>query len=258
MKKVLERIYAASPAALQTLALNAYGWKIRHERFNDEYRLWQRIFAENERRPPAELAAMQDRAVRDLIGHAYEKVPYYRDAMRERKLEPRDSRRSRSPSSISRTSSIPIDASCPRTAVQDLEGNSSGTTGSPITVLWDRRVEVANNAANWRARRWAGFDFGMPYASLLGRTIVPIARTEPPFWRWNAPWRQLLLSSFHLQEKNLPLYLDAMRARRCQFLDAYPSTAYILARHLVGAGRPFPCGRSSAPPRPCYPSSAPP
>jgi hypothetical protein len=67
MKKILERIYAASPAALQTLALNAYGWKIRHERFNDEYRRWQRVFAENERRPPPHIARMQDTAVRDLI-----------------------------------------------------------------------------------------------------------------------------------------------------------------------------------------------
>lgn len=246
MKKVLERIYAASPAALQTLALNAYGWKIRHERFNDEYRLWQRIFAENERRPPAELAAMQDRAVRDLIGHAYEKVPYYRDVMRERKIEPRDI------GGVADLPKLPIlTKDILRSRFEGLvstddrpkdlkPGNSSGTTGSPVTVLWDRRVDVANNAANWRARGWAGFAFGSPYASLLGRTIVPIARTLSPFWRWNAPWKQLLLSSFHLEERNLPLYLDAMRMRRCQFLDAYPSTAYILARHVVESGKTFP------------------
>ena len=63
MKHFLERIYAASPAALQTLALDAYGWKIRRERFGAEYHRWQRIFAENERRAPRELAALQDEAV---------------------------------------------------------------------------------------------------------------------------------------------------------------------------------------------------
>jgi phenylacetate-CoA ligase len=246
VKKILERIYAASPAALQTLALNAYGWKIRHERFNDEYRRWQRVFAENERRPPDDLARKQDAAVRDLIDHAFEKVPYYRDVMRGRKIEPGDIR------GVADLRRLPIlTKDILRSQLERLvstdqrpgdlrTGNSSGTTGSPVTVLWDRRVEVANNAASWRARRWAGFDFGTPYASLLGRTIVPITRSSPPFWRWNAPWRQLLLSSFHLHEKNLPLYLDAMRARRCQFLDAYPSTAYILARHLVESGTTFP------------------
>ncbi len=246
MKKILERIYAASPDALQSLALNAYGWKIRRERFNAEYRIWQRIFAENERRPPAELARMQDAAVRALIAHAFEKVPYYRDVMRARKLEPADIR------GVADLPKLPIltkdllRSQFERLVSTDVrpkdlrKGNSSGTTGSPVTVLWDRRVDVANNAANWRARRWAGFAFGTPYASLLGRTIVPISRTGPPFWRWNAPWKQLLLSAFHLHEKNLPLYLDAMRGRQCQFLDAYPSTAYILARHLVEAGKTFP------------------
>jgi phenylacetate-CoA ligase len=107
-------------------------------------------------------------------------------------------------------------------------------------VFWDRRVSVANNACDWRARLWAGFTFGTPYASLLGRTIAPIWRTRPSFWRWNAPWKQLLLSSFHMHERNLPAYLDAMKARGCQFLEAYPSTAYVLARYVVDAGMTFP------------------
>jgi phenylacetate-CoA ligase len=120
------------------------------------------------------------------------------------------------------------------------KGNSSGTTGSPVTVLWDRHVDVANNAAHWRARRWAGFPFGAAYASLLGRTIVPIRQHRPPFWRWNAPWKQLLLSSFHLHERNFPRYLEAMAERKVRFLDAYPSTAYVLARFLTESGRTFP------------------
>jgi len=246
MKHFLERIYAASPAALQTLALDAYGWKIRRERFGAEYDRWQRIFAENERRAPRELAALQDEAVRALIAHAFEKVHYYRDVMRERRLEPRDI------CSVADLAKLPIlTKDLLRSQLERLvstdyrpqelkKGNSSGTTGSPVSVLWDRRVDVANNAANWRARRWAGFTFGTPYASLLGRTIVPIRQTRPPFWRWNAPWKQLLLSSFHLQEKNLPRYIEAMSARECRFLDAYPSTAYVLARHIVESGKTFP------------------
>jgi phenylacetate-CoA ligase len=107
-------------------------------------------------------------------------------------------------------------------------------------VLWDRRVEVANNAAHWRFRQWAGFRFGAPYASALGRVIVPIDRRRPPFWRWNAPWKQLLLSAFHLQEENLASYFEAMAARGVQFLEAYPSTGYVLARYLVESGRTFP------------------
>jgi len=106
MRRSLERIYASTPDWLQTLAVSAYGWKIRRERFGSEYRRWQQVFADHERRSPAELAAMQDDSIRALVAHAFEKVPYYRDVMRERKLGPDDicgnCRSSRKPSSTSR------------------------------------------------------------------------------------------------------------------------------------------------------------
>ena len=246
MRRSLERIYASTPDWLQALAVSAYGWKIRRERFGSEYRRWQQVFADHERRSPAELAAMRDDSIRALVAHAFEKVPYYRDVMRERKLAPGDIR------GVADLRKLPILTKailCGQAGrlvstdhrPKDLqEAHSSGTTGSPVTMFWDRRVSVANNACDWRARRWAGLTFGTPYASLLGRTIAPIGRTRPPFWRWNAPWNQLLLSSFHLHERNLPAYLDAMKARGCRFLEAYPSTAYVLARHIVDAGTTFP------------------
>jgi phenylacetate-CoA ligase len=246
MKRILERVYAASPIALQTLALSAYGWKIRRERFNAEYRRWQRVYAENERKPPGEVQAAQDQMVRELVAHAFEKVPYYRDVMRERGIAPGDVRGAADLPKLPILTKDLLRSEFARLVSEDeraadlKKGNSSGTTGSPVTVLWDRRVDVANNAANWRARGWAGFRFGMPYASCLGRTIVPLAQAGPPFWRWNAPWKQLLLSAFHLREANLPLYFEAMAARGVRFLDAYPSTAFVLARHLVEAGRTFP------------------
>ncbi len=246
MRRSLERVYASTPDWLQTLAVSAYGWKIRRERFDSEYRRWQQVFADHERRSPAELAAMQDDSIRALVAHAFEKVPYYRDVMRERKLGPDDIRGVADLRKLPVLTKAILHDQAGRLVSADLrpgdlrEAHSSGTTGSPVTMFWDRRVSVANNACDWRARRWAGFTFGTPYASLLGRTIAPIGRTRPPFWRWNAPWNQLLLSSFHLHERNLPVYLDAMKARGCRFLEAYPSTAYVLARHIVDAGTTFP------------------
>ena len=200
----------------------------------------------NERRSAEEIKALQDESVRALVEHAFRSVPYYSEIMRERGLTPADIR------TVPDLQRLPIlTKDHLRTRFQDLisreyrardlkKGNSSGTTGSPVTVLWDRRVEVANNAAHWRARRWAGFSFGAPYASLLGRAIVPIKRRRPPYWRWNVIWKQLLLSSFHLHEKSLPLYIEAMAERKIRFLDAYPSTGYVLARFLVESGQTLP------------------
>jgi phenylacetate-CoA ligase len=246
MNYMLERLYGASPIWIQNLVLNAYGWKIRRERFNRAYEEWQRVFAENEHGSKADLAAMQDEAVGDLVQHAYKTVPYYREVMSESGLKPPDVRSVKDLPKLPiltkdhlRSSFSNLISSTYRR--QDLkEGNSSGTTGSPVSVLWDRRVDVANNAVHFRARRWAGIEFGSPYASALGRTIVPITQVRSPFWRFNVPWKQLLLASFHLQEANLPSYLDAMSAYGVRYLEAYPSTAYVLARFLTETGRTLP------------------
>ncbi|MDP3938809.1 MAG: hypothetical protein Q8R92_11850 [Deltaproteobacteria bacterium] len=246
MNHLLERIYAVAPDWFQTAALNAFGWKIRHERFNADYDRWQRVFAENERRSWSDLRDEQDERLRSLVAHAFEKVPHYREMMQGRGLAPGDIRGAADLPKLPVLTKDILRTRLGALVARDVrasslrKGNSSGTTGSPVTVLWDRRVEVANNAAHWRARRWAGFAFGDSYVSLLGRTIIPIGRTRPPYWLWNSAWRQLLISSFHLKEENLPLYLEAMADRQVRFLDAYPSTGFVLARFLVESGRTFP------------------
>ncbi len=116
------------------------------------------------------------------------------------------------------------------------EAKTSGTTGAVISVSWDRGVVVMTNACLWRSRRWAGVEFGRPYATLFGRLVVPVAATRPPFWRVNRSWNQLVLSPLHLSDATAPLYLDAMRDFGAEALEAYPSSAYVLARYAEAAG----------------------
>ena len=92
----------------------------------------------------------------------------------------------------------------------------------------------------WRSRRWAGFEFGRPYATLFGRFVVPPSARRPPYWRLNPSWNQLFLSPLHLNDETAPLYLDAMRDHGAEALESYPSSAYILARHAEAAGRVLP------------------
>src|SRR5262249_2162472 len=71
---------------------------------------------------------------------------------------------------------------------------------------------------------------------LLGRVVVPLGQSRPPFWRWNRPWNQLLFSSFHLRSENIGAYVEAMRGFEIEALECYPSTGYILARFLEDRG----------------------
>jgi phenylacetate-CoA ligase len=79
-------------------------------------------------------------------------------------------------------------------------------------------------------------EFGTRYGTLLGRVIVPLDRKDPPYWRRNYAWNQVLYSSFHLNAATARIYADAMQTSGIEALEAYPSTAYILALGLRNAG----------------------
>lgn len=246
MNPWMETIYARSPIALQNLYISLYGRRIRRQRFNPGYERWMELFERSERWTPDELGDHQDRALAALVAHCYERVPFYRKVMDERRLRPADI------TSRGDLHKLPIvtkdiirsqpDAFLARgVRAADLkESPTSGTTGASFTVSWDRDTDVLWNAVLWRHRGWAGFRFGARYASLLGRVVVPLQQTGAPFWRWNRPWNQVLFSSFHLKAANIGAYVDAMRAFGISALECYPSTGYILARFLDDRGERLP------------------
>ena len=234
-------IYEHSPIFMQSILLGLEGQRLLRQRFGPAFDALLHAWEETQWLSREELRELQDAQLKLLISHAYDTVPYYRNIFHERRLTPDDIK------TVSDLPKLPILTKddlrrnfrllvSTRPGSRLAEGHSSGTTGSPITVLYDRRVITAHNVALWRHRRWTGFEFGHPYASLLGRVVVPITQTRPPFWRYNRPWKQLFLSAFHLTEANLASYVQAMRDHRVEALQAYPSTAYILAQYLRQTG----------------------
>lgn len=81
---------------------------------------------------------------------------------------------------------------------------TSGTTGTPLTTFQDRRVIAAENAFLWRQLQWAGFSKGQRCVWLRGDMIIPYEQITPPFWRTNRAENMLMISSYHLSEKNAP------------------------------------------------------
>jgi phenylacetate-CoA ligase len=99
---------------------------------------------------------------------------------------------------------------------------------------------VMNNAFDWRQKKWAGFSPGDPHAVILGRVVVPIQETKPPFWRMNYIQNQLWMSAFHMSGDNLPLYIEKLDNFKPKFLEGYPSTMFILASYLQKIDKKFP------------------
>lgn len=239
-----EALYRRAPAWLQTVLLNAHALRIQRERYGPAFDELERAWGESEWWEPARIREFQDRRVRAMVRWAAERVPFYGERYAEHGV------------TVSQVQGVADLARLPLLTKEDvrgagdrllatgmgplLHGHTSGTTGSPLSLWYDREMAVTNNVADWRQKRWAGMGRDAWCGMFLGRVVVPTSAERPPFWRANHVHRQLWFSSFHMSEANLDLYVREIRDRGLAFLEGYPSTLFILARHLLRRGERLP------------------
>jgi phenylacetate-CoA ligase len=242
----IESVYSRSPAWAQTLMLNAHALRIDRHRYGAPYREAVRRLLEQERWERDALDEYQDERIRVVVEAAYARSPYYRSLLDEHGIRPSDIR---GRSDLPRLPVLTKDAlrsrgaevctsSKPRPGW--LHGHTSGTTGSPLSLWYDRNTCVMTNAVDRRQKAWGGMSDTDWIGVFLGRTIASPGQTRPPFWRANRVHRQLWFSSFHMTDENLDLYVDEIRRRGIHFLEGYPSTLFILAQHVVRRGGDLP------------------
>lgn len=101
----------------------------------------------------------------------------------------------------------------------------------PGVFLRDLHSINVENAAVWRSWQRGGKAMGSRRVTLRGALVCAIDRKIPPFWETDFFSNELLLSSFHLGEKNFPDFIRVIKEYAPFDLYAYPSTAYLLAEY---------------------------
>ena len=265
MNAVLAKIYGACPVSMQNLLVTGYSAILDRQRYGEGFSDHAELLAKSQWFGKTELEAYQDEKLSALVRHAYDTVPYYRAIFDERRLKPADVTTRGDLVKLPLLTKDDIRKNF-RTLISSAVapserkfGHTSGTTGSPLEVCYDTAVIHATYAALDRQYRWADCRLargGDPIAVARGNVIVPLNRKKPPFWRYNHFHNQLLMSSFHMSKENLGIYFEEMRRYGVRVLDGYPSTLYVLAKHLKNSRATFPLRRSFPRPRPCTTSSA--
>jgi len=249
MNPYLSAAYNWIPAWGQNLALTGYSALLDRERYGGRFAEFRTLLTKSEQWTATELRAYQDERLRLVVQHAYDTVPYYRRRFDEIGLRPSD---------VTTTGDLP---KVPLLTRHDIRtnfaalrstsvakgamhtGHTSGTTGTPLTVGYDRDTIWMTYAVLDRQFRWAGAKLargGDRIAVARGNVIVPLTQTTPPFWRTNHWHNQLLLSSFHLSKSTMAVYFEELERFRPAVVDGYPSTLYLLAKYLQAQGRTFP------------------
>jgi phenylacetate-CoA ligase len=249
MNRYASALYAAAPVWGQNLMLTAFSTLLERERYSGRFAEFQALLARTEWASQAELEAYQDERLRAVIEHAYQHVPFYRRRFDTLKLTPADIRTRIDLPKLPLLTRDDIrehfddlrSRAFPARALRT--GHTSGTTGTPLTIGYDRDTVWMTYAVFDRHYRWAGCRLGTDgdrIAVARGNVIVPLDQRTPPFWRRNHRHHQLLLSSFHLSKANLPAYFDALADFQPAVMDGYPSTLFLLAKYLQTQGRFFP------------------
>ena len=240
MAQIEDRIYSRAPGWLQTVLLNAHALRVAHHRYGPRHRKALGWLIDRERISADEIRAYQSRRLSEIVRLAYNNTESCRSRFDKIGLSPADIR------GVEDLRFIPLLTKDELRAQEQqllntysprkgwLNGHTSGTTGMPLSIWYDRWTCILTNAIDRQHKFWAGAAFDDWFAVLLGRTVVPPATTSPPFWRANHVQRQLWMSSFHLSDAWMPLYVDELRRRKIRFIEGYPSTLYTLANFILG------------------------
>ncbi|MEG3055653.1 MAG: hypothetical protein RQM90_06010 [Methanoculleus sp.] len=193
-----------------------------------------------------EHAAYQAEALSHLLDHAYENVPYYRRIFDDRGLVPGDIRTPADLCLLPLLSREDLQANLPDLCARNYPESAfeyvttGGSTGIPVGFYYEKGAS--------RAREWAfmktqwdrvGYRFGDRCVVLRGYIVG--SSHDAIYWRRTLFGRWLLMSAHHMTEATLPAYIHEIRRFRPRFIQAYPSTAAVLARYMVEHGvAPFP------------------
>lgn len=113
-----------------------------------------------------------------------------------------------------------------------INNTTSGTSGIPITILQDLKSVKIEQAFISRYLLQAGYKPGCKRVWIRAELIVPLEEKKPPFWRYSYFENMMMMSSFHLNKKSIPLYLEALEKFNADIIQATPSSILVLAKYL--------------------------
>ncbi|MBA7493331.1 hypothetical protein ES702_03889 [subsurface metagenome] len=241
MSSKLRKIYAVMPVSVQNLMMSVRGWSFNRRRYRKEYPQYFDNLMRSQWFSGEQFRDLQTAELRKLIKEAAQNVPYYRKTL-GKFLNKLDS------FTLDNLKDIPIvDKSVFRANIEEFtnperlkfgcdKSESSGTTGVPLVMQYDFDSTQHSFAFRERQYRWAGIT-GKEKSARFSSRVIMGRHNQAPYWRYNAAEKQWLFSTYHINEKTIPQYYEALKRFNCAYLDGYPSSIFEIAKWVNRAGK---------------------
>lgn len=240
-----EKLYPILPIFAQNLAISAYGYNWHRRRFGGIYKEELSKFKKREFYTKQQWRDYQTIELRKLLCHAFEVVPFYREKY------------STAGFSLSDFNKFELEdlPNLPFLSKDDLRsyGNnslisikpekngqffsSSGSTGTPTQIYYSHTFHQRMNAAmESRVRNWAGIISNDARGMIGGRRIIPDAKNNPPFYRYNIFEKQTYFSAYHISPANVDNYLKGIIKHKVKYMTGYAKSNFFLASFIKEIG----------------------
>lgn len=234
---MLERIYQKSPHFIKVFMLNVQASLNFRKRYTKEYDNFLKLYSVNWNKDREELIDFQKKELKRLLIESFNYSEFYKKRFIENKIS--KSKILNDPYNV--LTSLPLLSKSdrkekveeivnqnPKRVTKEI-GFTSGTSGSPTKNYLDNE-SISRSFAIWsRFHHTIGFDIKDKSIRFSGRIIIKPQRNKPPFWIENFIEKQLFMSMYHLNETNIPFYIDKINKYKPVYLDGYPSAFYNIA-----------------------------
>lgn len=241
IKKILKTAYRNIPEDLQYFLGGIYANTFRSYTFGGgrAFRRYWDEFSETEYWDREELEKLQWEKFKKLLSYSYENVCFYRNRFKQVGITPEDIK------SFDDLTKIPMltkkdirnhldDLIADRANKEDLiVHETSGSTGTPLTIYYDKQCYIAIQAAYARWKEFAGCNAMKDKFVYIGRHDFPEGSDGSDFWGEYLPLsNELKLASTNMTPKVLGKYVERIRNFEPKYIQGYASGVYVLAYYI--------------------------
>jgi len=241
-ERLAETVYARLPVGLQNVVCAAVGRREARARLGPGFRRRLDELARSDGWSRARIDAWQDEQVARMVQHAYERVPFYRERMREAGVAPGDVRGRADLPRLPLLGKEEVRAAGRAMVAEGTDPrvlrhrHTGGTTGKSLHFYTTVASVSFQWAVWWRHRQRHGLEPGMLHANFTGKLVVPLAQRRPPYWRWNPAAAQALLNMQHVTPAKIREMVAFLDAEPFVFWSGYPSIIHAVAATALEAG----------------------
>lgn len=230
----IENIYLKLPFFLQAIFINILGYRIKTRRFNKNFHIYQEKYIKSR---PSNIDTHQLR----LFMQESSNVLYWRKKFKKYGVQ------IDADDLIKEIQKLPIlnkqfvrqntDLFINKKYLDNaFWSHTSGSTGSPLKFPYTYDMENKQWAIWTRYRLWHGITKNTWMGWFGGKVIVNVNTKKPPYWHTNYPMKQVMFSSFHLNQKTVRDYFNKIKTKRLPWLHGYPSQLALLASFIKTEG----------------------